>query len=32
MQYYVKLNKAGRKKILEMMDDYVQLEKYQMKE
>jgi hypothetical protein len=32
MQYYVKLNKTGRKKILEMMDDYVQLEKYQVKE
>jgi hypothetical protein len=32
MQYYVKLNKTGRKKILEMMDDYVQLEKYQIKE
>jgi len=32
MQYYVKLNKSGRKKILELMDDYVQLEKYQLKE
>lgn len=28
MQYYVQLNKKGRKKILEMMEDYVQLEKY----
>ena len=28
MQYYVQLNKKGRKKILEMMDDYIQLEKY----
>ena len=32
MQYYVKLNKAGRKKVLELMEDYAQLEKYQMKE
>ncbi|MCM1049058.1 MAG: transcriptional regulator [Clostridiales bacterium] len=29
MQYYIKLNKAGRKKVLELMDDYSQLEKYQ---
>jgi len=28
MQYYVQLNKKGRKKILEMMEDFVQLEKY----
>ena len=28
MQYYIQLNKKGRKKILEMMEDYVQLEKY----
>lgn len=28
MQYYVQLNKKGRKKILEMMEDYVQLDKY----
>ena len=28
MQYYVRLNKKGRKKILEMMEDYVQLDKY----
>lgn len=32
MQYYVKLNKNARKKILELMDDYVQLEKYQLKD
>ena len=32
MQYYVKLNKTGRKKILELMDDYMQLEKYQLKD
>lgn len=29
MQYYVKLNKTGRKKVLDLMEDYVQLEKYQ---
>lgn len=29
MQYYVKLNKNGRKKALELMEDYAQLEKYQ---
>lgn len=29
MQYYVKLNKVGRKKALELMEDYAQLEKYQ---
>ena len=29
MQYYVKLNKIGRKKALELMEDYSQLEKYQ---
>ena len=29
MQYYVKLNKTGRKKTLELMEDYAQLEKYQ---
>ena len=28
MQYYIQLNKRGRKKILEMMEDYVQLHKY----
>lgn len=29
MQYYVKLNKVGRKKALELMEDYAQLDKYQ---
>ena len=28
MQYYIQLNKRGRKKILEMMEDYVHLDKY----
>lgn len=28
MHYYIQLNKRGRKKILEMMEDYVQLDKY----
>ena len=28
MQYYIRLNKKGRKRILEMMEYYVQLEKY----
>lgn len=28
MQYYVKLNKTGRKKALELMEDYAQLDKY----
>ena len=28
MQYYIRLNKKGRKRIREMMEDYVQLEKY----
>ncbi len=32
MQYYVKLNKVGRKKVLELMEDYVQLDKYQAEE
>ena len=27
MQYYIQLNKRGRKKILEMMEDYVKLDK-----
>ncbi len=27
-QYYVKLNKTGRKKALELMEDYAQLDKY----
>ena len=29
MQQYVKLNKAGRKKILDMMGDFSQLDTYQ---
>ncbi|MCH5256134.1 MAG: transcriptional regulator [Lachnospiraceae bacterium] len=29
MEYYVKLNKTGRKKALELMEDYAQLDKYQ---
>jgi hypothetical protein len=29
MQQYIRLNKPGRKKILEMMSDYAELEKYQ---
>lgn len=28
MQYYVKLNQEGRDKILELMDDFVQIDKY----
>lgn len=28
MQYYVKLNEEGREKILELMEDFVQLKKY----
>lgn len=32
MQYYVRLNKAGRKKVLDLMEDYVQLDKYQAQE
>ncbi len=31
MQYYVKLNQSGRDKILELMDDFVQIEKYRAK-
>ncbi len=31
MQYYVKLNQDGRDKILELMDDFVQIEKYKTK-
>lgn len=31
MQYYVKLNPAGRDKILEIMSDYVEIEKYKIK-
>ena len=29
MQYYMKLNQEGRDKVLELMDDFVQIEKYQ---
>ena len=28
MQYYIQLNKRGSKKIVEMMEDYVPLDKY----
>jgi hypothetical protein len=28
MQFYVKLNKTGRKKVVEQMEDYAQLDKY----
>ena len=28
MQYYIKLNRSGKSKILELMDDFAQLEKY----
>lgn len=31
MQYYVKLNQTGRDKILELMDDFVQIDKYKAK-
>ena len=31
MQNYVKLNQTGRDKILELMDDFVQIEKYKAK-
>ena len=31
MQYYMKLNQDGRDKVLELMDDFVQIEKYQAK-
>lgn len=31
MQYYVKLNQEGRDKVLGIMDDYVQIEKYKAK-
>ena len=31
MQYYVKLNQNGRDKILELMDDFVQIDKYKVK-
>lgn len=28
MQYYLKLNQIGRDKVLELMDDFVQIDKY----
>jgi len=31
MQYYVKLNQVGKDKILELMDDFVQIDKYKAK-
>lgn len=31
MQYYVKLNQDGKDKILDLMDDFVQIEKYKAK-
>lgn len=31
MQYYVKLNQTGRDKVLELMDDFVQIDKYRAK-
>lgn len=31
MQYYIRLNQAGRDKILELMDDFAQLDKYKAK-
>ena len=31
MQYYVKLNQEGRDKILALMDDFVQIDKYKAK-
>lgn len=31
MQYYIKLNQNGRDKILELMDDFVQIDKYRAK-
>lgn len=31
MQNYVKLNQTGRDKILELMDDFVQIDKYKAK-
>lgn len=30
MQYYLKLNQNGRDKVLELMDDFVQIDKYKM--
>ena len=31
MQNYVKLNQTGRDKILELMDDFVQIDRYKAK-
>ncbi|HKM35340.1 MAG TPA: helix-turn-helix transcriptional regulator [Lachnospiraceae bacterium] len=31
MQYYIKLNQSGRDKVLELMDDFTQIEKYKGK-
>lgn len=31
MQYYVKLNQTGRDKVLELMEDFVQIDKYKAK-
>lgn len=31
MQYYMKLNQEGRDKILDLMEDFLQIEKYQAK-
>lgn len=31
MQYYMKLNQEGRDKVLDLMDDFVQIDKYQAK-
>ena len=31
MQYYVKLNQDGRDKVLELMDDFAQVDKYKAK-
>ena len=31
LQYYVKLNQTGRDKILELMDDFVNIDKYKAK-
>lgn len=28
MQYYTQLNRNGRKKVMEMMEDFIQLDKY----
>ncbi len=31
MQYYIRLNQNGRDKVLELMDDFVQIDKYRAK-